>query len=66
MKIVQLITEIFRKTRRLEMAKRTARATVEMQKMKDWTLWKIRPPPKRKNKLQIQDEPDNVGAPATP
>jgi hypothetical protein len=62
MKIMQLITEIFRKTRRLVMAKRTARATVEMHMMKDWTSWRGRPPPKSKKKLQIQEEPDNVGA----
>jgi hypothetical protein len=66
MKIAQQTAEIFRKSRKLEVAKQTARSTVEMQKMKDWTLWRGRPPPKRKKKLQIQEEPDNVGAPATP
>jgi hypothetical protein len=53
MKIAQKIAEIFRKTRRLEVARRTARSTVEMQKMKDWTLWRGRPPSKCKKKLQI-------------
>jgi hypothetical protein len=48
MKIAQQIAEIFRRIRRLEVAKRTARSTVEMQKMKDWTLWRDRPSPKRK------------------
>jgi hypothetical protein len=48
MKIVQQIAEIFRETRRLEVAKRIARSTVEMQKMKDWTLWRGRPPSKWK------------------
>jgi hypothetical protein len=66
MKIAQQIAEMFTKTRRLVVAKRTARATVEMQKMKNWTLWRGLPPPKRKKKLQIQVEQDNVGAPATP
>jgi hypothetical protein len=49
-KIAQQIAEIFRKTRRLEVAKRNARSTVEMQKMKDWNLWRGRPPPKRKKR----------------
>jgi hypothetical protein len=40
MKIAQQIAEIFTKIRRLEVAKRTAKSTVEMQKMKDWTLWR--------------------------
>jgi hypothetical protein len=40
MKIAQQIAEIFTKTRRLEVAKRTAKSTVEMQKMKDWILWR--------------------------
>jgi hypothetical protein len=66
MKIAQQIAKIIRKTRRLEVAKQTARSTVEMQKMKDWTLWWGRPPLKQEKKLQIQEEPDNVGAPATP
>jgi hypothetical protein len=65
MKIAQQIAEIFRKTRRLKVGKRTARTTVEMQNM-DWTLWRGRPSPKRKKKLQIQKERDNVGASATP
>jgi hypothetical protein len=66
MKITQQISEIFRKTRRREVAKRTARSIVEMEKMKDLTLWTGRPPSKRKKKLQMQEESDNVGAPATP
>jgi hypothetical protein len=66
MKIAQQRAEISEKTRRLEVAKRTARSTVEMHTMKDWTLWRGGPPPKRKKKLQIQEEPDNVEAPATP
>jgi hypothetical protein len=66
MKIAQQIAEILRNTRRLEVDRRTTRSTVEMQKIKDWTLWRGRPPPKRKKKLRIQEEPDNIGAPATP
>jgi hypothetical protein len=64
MMIAQQISEIFRNTRRLEVAKQTTRSTVEIQK--DWTLWRGRPPSKWKKKLQIQEEPDNVGVPATP
>jgi hypothetical protein len=67
MKIAQQVAEIWRKTRRLEVAKRTARSTVDMQKMNDWTLWRGRAPPKRKKKLQIRSKSRaNVGAPATP
>jgi hypothetical protein len=32
----------------LEIAKRTVRSTVERRTGKDWTLWRGRPPPKRK------------------
>jgi hypothetical protein len=45
-----------RKIRRLQIAKRTARSTVRMRKIKKWTTWRGRPPPKRKKKLQIQQE----------
>jgi hypothetical protein len=39
---------IYKKSTELEIAKRIARCTVGLQRMKDWTLWKGRPPPKRK------------------
>jgi hypothetical protein len=44
------------KTFRLENEKRTAESFMALQKMKKWTLWKGRPPPKWK-KLQIKKEP---------
>jgi hypothetical protein len=37
-----------------------------LRKIRKWTLWRGRPPPKWKRKLQIQEEQDNVGSPATP
>jgi hypothetical protein len=39
---------IYRKSIGLEMAKRIARCTVGLKRIKDWTLWRGRPPPKRK------------------
>jgi hypothetical protein len=53
MKIAQQIAGTFKKTRRLEIVKRTARSTVGMREVKDWPLWWGRPSPKRKKKLQI-------------
>jgi hypothetical protein len=38
----------FTNTATLEIAKRTVRSTVERRTRKDWTLWRGRPPPKRK------------------
>jgi hypothetical protein len=34
---------IFEKTIGLEIAKRTARSSVWIRKMRDWTLWRVRP-----------------------
>jgi hypothetical protein len=42
---------IFGKTFGLEVAKRAARSSVMMRKITDWTLWRGRPPPKRKKSL---------------
>jgi hypothetical protein len=39
----------FSKTTRLEIVKRIARSTVGVRKINCWTLWRSRPPPKRKN-----------------
>jgi hypothetical protein len=47
----------FSKARRMEIAKRIARTTVGMQKIKCWTLWSGLPPPKRKNKWRVEREP---------
>jgi hypothetical protein len=41
---------------RFENEKRTADSFMALRKMKKWTLWKVRPPPKWK-KLQIKKEP---------
>jgi hypothetical protein len=38
----------FTKTTKLEIAKRKVRSTVERRTRKNWTLWRGRPPPKRK------------------
>jgi hypothetical protein len=43
--------KVYSKTIRLDIAKRTFRSTAEMQKMKEWTLWRGRPPPKRKKRV---------------
>jgi hypothetical protein len=42
--------KVYSKTIRLDIAKQTFRSTAEMQKMKEWTLWRGRPPPKRKKR----------------
>jgi hypothetical protein len=47
MKITQQVAEIFRKTRKLEMAKRIASW---LRKIRKWTLWRGRRPPKRKKR----------------
>jgi hypothetical protein len=39
---------MYRKSTVLEISKRIARCTVGLQRMKDLTLWRGRPPPKRK------------------
>jgi hypothetical protein len=49
--------QIFGKTFRLENAKRIARSTVGLRTNKDWTLWRGRPPPKRKKKRKVEQEP---------
>jgi hypothetical protein len=45
----------FRKTIRLEIAKRTARSTVGMQ-IRKWTLWRGQPAPKWKKKWRVERE----------
>jgi hypothetical protein len=47
----------FSKTTRLEIAKQIARSTVGMRRARNWTLWRGRPPPKRKKKLRVEREP---------
>jgi hypothetical protein len=41
---------IYRKSTGLEIAKQIARLTVGLKRIEDWTLWRGRPPPKRKKK----------------
>jgi hypothetical protein len=42
---------IYRKPTGLEIAKQIARCTVGLKRIKDWALWRGRPPPKRKREL---------------
>jgi hypothetical protein len=46
----------FSKTTRLEIAKRISRCTVGMRKIRNWTLWRGRPPQKRKKKRPVERE----------
>jgi hypothetical protein len=48
---------IYRTTIGLKIVKRAVRISSGMRKVTDWTLWRGRAPPKRKKKLQIQQEP---------
>jgi hypothetical protein len=41
-------SRIYRKTIGLEIVKRALRISSGMRKVTDWTLWRGRPPPKRK------------------
>jgi hypothetical protein len=41
----------------LEIAKKINTSPVLLQRSKHWTLWRGRPPPKRKKRLQAEDEP---------
>jgi hypothetical protein len=50
--------ETFRKTNGLEITKRIARSTVGMQKIKEWTLWRSRPPPKQKKRSYMECTPE--------
>jgi hypothetical protein len=38
--------EIYRKTIRLDIGKRNTRSSARMGSIKEWTLWRGRPPPK--------------------
>jgi hypothetical protein len=55
---------IFEKTFRLQIAKCEDGSSVGSLKTKDWTLWRGRPPPKRKEKTTQRGEVGNVEAPA--
>jgi hypothetical protein len=45
---------IYRKALVLEIVKRIAGSSIRIWKMRDWTLWSVRPPPKRKRKLHTE------------
>jgi hypothetical protein len=45
------VGRIFRKTFRLEIVKRAAGSSVGLRKIRDWTSWRSRPPPKWKKSL---------------
>jgi hypothetical protein len=38
-------------------AKQIAGSSVGLQQNKNWTLWRGRPPPKRKREQQLEEEP---------
>jgi hypothetical protein len=44
-------TKTLRKILALEFRKRSVRSTVELRKIKNWMLWRSRPPPKKKETL---------------
>jgi hypothetical protein len=46
-----------RKTAGLQIAKRVAGFSACLRHGKDWTLWRCRPPPKRKRRLPAEEEP---------
>jgi hypothetical protein len=50
----------------LETAKQIVRTPSGLQKMRKWTLWRGRPPPKRKKSRVRSKSRDNVGSPTTP
>jgi hypothetical protein len=49
--------EIYWKTFRLEIVKRAAGTSSGLGRIMNWTLWRGRPPPKRKKGLQVEREP---------
>jgi hypothetical protein len=51
------VIKTFGKTTGLKFAERVNRSTVGLRKIRKWTLWRDRPPPKRKKKFQIEQEP---------
>jgi hypothetical protein len=45
---------IIRKATELETAKQMVRTSIRLQKMRDWTLWRGRPPLKRKRRWHTE------------
>jgi hypothetical protein len=58
--------KILKKTLELELAKQAKVMRSELQRSKHWTLWKSRPPPKRKKSSIRVRRAGCGGAPATP
>jgi hypothetical protein len=60
------VNKTLRKTTGLETVKRIERSTVRLWKMRNWTLWRGRPPPKQKIKnwaLWKDQPPPKQGGP---
>jgi hypothetical protein len=57
MVITRINKEVFERTTRLEIAKRSAGSPVALRMIKKWTQWRGRPPPKRKKEQEAEEEP---------
>jgi hypothetical protein len=55
---VRKCNDIMWKTFRLEIVKRANEMSSGLQKVRKWTLWRGRPPPKQKKKLHTEQELD--------
>jgi hypothetical protein len=51
------VIQAFGKTTGLNFEERVSRSTVGLRRIRKWTLWRGRPPQKRKNKFQAEREP---------
>jgi hypothetical protein len=51
------VFQTFGKTAGIKFAKRVSRSIVGLRRIRKWTLWRGRPPPKRKMKFQAEREP---------
>jgi hypothetical protein len=49
--------DVFRKTNGLGFGERAAGSPVALRKIEKWTLWRGRPPPKRKKEQGTEEEP---------
>jgi hypothetical protein len=54
---VRKYNDILWKTFRLEIVKRAAVTSMGLRRILNWTLWRGRPVPKRKEELQVEREP---------
>jgi hypothetical protein len=55
----RITSMIYRKTIELEIVKRAVGISSRLRRIRNWTLWRGRPPPKRKKKSCTEYEPDN-------